>query len=205
MNKFSAMSGQKVNDVPELITNKDTVKLEALKAGINSLIDNFLTIRSYGSARKNILESTVKISGKEVFIEALIDFMNDKSIEDQMKTLESLKGETRDWQVIDNKINELNKLVEENKEFNSNRKQINKVKTLLDTYGDDDRFETILENMVSKSNDSNEANLMSITANKMKSNFKFLNYSRKQLSSISEKYGKKAQELSFKENGFPSR
>jgi hypothetical protein len=59
--------------------------------------------------------------------------------------------------------------------------------------------------MVSKSNDSNEANLMSITANKMKSNFKFLNYSRKQLSSISEKYGKKAQELSFKENGFPSR
>ena len=199
------MSGQKVNDVPELITNKDAVKLEALKAGINSLIDNFLTIRSYGSARKNILENTVKISGKEMFIEALIDFMNDKSIEEQMKTLESLKGETRDWQVIDNKINELNNLVEENKEFNSNRKQINKVKTLLDTYGDDDRFETILENMVSKSNDSNEANLMSITANKMKSNFKFLNYSRKQLSSISEKYGKKAQELSFKENGFPSR
>lgn len=204
MNKFSTMSGQKVNDVPDLITNKETVKLEALKAGINSLIDNFLTIRAYGSARRNILENTVKISGKEMFIEALIDFMNDKSIEEQMKTLESLKGETRDWQVIDNKINELNNVVQENKEFNSNKKQINKIKTLLDTYSDDDRFETILENMVSKSNDSNEANLMSITANKMKSNFKFLNYSRKQLSSISEKYGKKAQELSFKENGFSS-
>ena len=201
MNKFSAMSGQKVNDAPELITNKDTVKLEALKAGINSLIDNFLTIRSYGSARKNILESTVKISGKEVFIEALIDFMNDKSIEEQMKTLESLKGDTRDWQVIDNKINELNNLVHENKEFKNNKKQINKIKTLLDTYSDDDRFEI----MVSKSNDSIEANLMSITANKMISNFKFLNYSKKQLSLISEKYGKKAKELSFKENGFPSR
>jgi len=205
MNKFSTMSGQKVNDVPELITNKDTVKLEALKAGISSLIDNFLTIRAYGSARKNILESTVKISGKELFIEALIDFMNDKSIEDQMKTLESLKGDTRDWQVIDNKINELNNLVHENTEFKNNKKQINKIKTLLDTYSDDDRFETILENMVSKSNDSVEANLMSTTANKMISNFKFLNYSKKQLSLISEKYGKKAQELSFKENGFPSR
>ena len=204
MNKFSAMSGQKVNDIPDLVTNKETVKLEALKAGINCLIDNFLTIRAYGSARKNILEDTVKISGKEMFIEALIDFMNDKSIEEQMKTLESLKGETRDWQVIDNKINELNNVVQENKEFNNNKKQINKIKTLLDTYSDDDRFETILENMVSKSNDSNEANLMSITANKMKSNFKFLNYSRKQLSSISEKYGKKAQELSFKENGLSS-
>lgn len=205
MNKFSAMSGQKVNDVPELITNKDTIKLEALKAGISSLIDNFLTIRSYGSARKNILESTVKISGKEVFIEALIDFMNNKSIEDQMETLESLKGDTRDWQVIDNKINELNNLVNENKEFKNNKKQINKIKTLMDTYSDDDRFEIILENMVSKSNDSIEANLMSITANKMISNFKFLNYSKKQLSLISEKFGKKAKELSFKENGFPSR
>lgn len=204
MNKFSAMSGQKVNDTPDLITNKDTVKLEALKAGISTLIDNFLTIRAYGSARRNILENTVKISGKEMFIEALIDFMNDKSIEEQMKTLESLKGETRDWQVIDNKINELNNLVQENKEFNNNRKQINKIKTLLDTYGDDDRFETILENMVSKSKDSNEANLISVTANKMKSNFKFLNYSKKQLSLISEKYGRKAQELSFKENGFTS-
>jgi len=204
MNKFSAMSGQKVNDTPDLITNKDTVKLEALKAGISTLIDNFLTIRAYGSARRNILENTVKISGKEMFIEALIDFMNDKSIEEQMKTLESLKGETRDWQVIDNKINELNNLSQENKEFNNNRKQINKIKTLLDTYGDDDRFETILENMVSKSKDSNEANLISVTANKMKSNFKFLNYSKKQLSLISEKYGRKAQELSFKENGFTS-
>jgi len=204
MNKFSAMSGQKVNDTPDLITNKDTVKLEALKAGISTLIDNFLTIRAYGSARRNILENTVKISGKEMFIEALIDFMNDKSIEEQMKTLESLKGETRDWQVIDNKINELNNLSQENKEFNNNKKQINKIKTLLDTYGDDDRFETILENMVSKSKDSNEANLISVVANKMKSTFKFLNYSKKQLSLISEKYGRKAQELSFKENGFTS-
>jgi hypothetical protein len=204
MNKFSAMSGQKVNDTPDLITNKDIVKLEVLKAGISTLIDNFLTIRAYGSARRNILENTVKISGKEMFIEALIDFMNDKSIEEQMKTLESLKGETRDWQVIDNKINELNNLVQENTEFNNNKKQINKIKTLLDTYSDDDRFETILENMVSKSKDSNEANLISVVANKMKSNFKFLNYSKKQLSLISEKYGRKAQELSFKENGFNS-
>ena len=69
MNKFSAMSGQKVNDAPDLITNKEVVKLEALKAGISNLIDNFLTIRAYGSARRNILENTVKISGKEMFIE----------------------------------------------------------------------------------------------------------------------------------------
>jgi hypothetical protein len=205
MDKFSKITNQKVKDEPELVTNKDKVKLEAIKAGITKLMDNFLTIRSYGGARSEQLMSSVKISGKELFIEALIDFINDKSIEDQVKVLESLKGDTRDWQVIDNKINELELFVKENNEFNSNKKQISKIKTLLDTYSDDDRFETILENMVAKSNNSSEAHLMSITANKMKTNFKFLNYSRKHLSMISEKYGKKSQELKFKEDVYTNR
>jgi hypothetical protein len=205
MDKFSKITNQKVKDEPELVTNKDKVKLEAIKAGITKLMDSFLTIRSYGGARSEQLMSSVKISGKELFIEALIDFMNDRSIEEQVKVLESLKGNTRDWQVIDNKINELDLFVKENNEFNSNKKQISKIKTLLDTYGDDERFETILENMVAKSNNSSEAHLMSITANKMKTNFKFLNYSRKHLSIISEKYGKKAQELKFKEDVYSNR
>ena len=202
MDKFSKISGTKVNELPAMVTDKDKVKLEALKAGINSLIDNFLTLRYYGSAGRNIMENTVKIGGKELFIEALIDFMNDKSIEDQIKTLESLKADTRDWQVIDNKINELFNSIDENKKFNENKKQISKIKTLLDTYGDDDRFQQILENLVQKSNNSNDALLMSETANKMKSNFRYLNYSKKQLTMISEKYNQKAKELSFKENGF---
>jgi hypothetical protein len=202
MDKFSKISGNKVSELPAIVTDKDKVKLEALKAGINSLIDNFLTLRYYGSSRRHIMENTVKIGGKELFIEALIDFMNDKSIEDQIKTLESLKADTRDWQVIDNKINELFNSIDENKKFNENKKQISKIKTLLDTYGDDDRFQQILENLVHKSNNSNDALLMSETANKMKSNFKYLNYSKKQLTMISEKYNQKAKELSFKENGF---
>jgi len=204
MDKFSKISGNKVGELPAIVTDKDKVKLEVLKAGINSLIDNFLTLRYYGSAGRNIMENTVKIGGKELFIEALIDFMNDKSIEDQIKTLESLKGDTRDWQVIDNKINELFNFIDENKKFNENKKQISKIKTLLDTYGDDGRFQQILENLVQKSNNSNEASLMSETANKMKSNFKYLNYSKKHLTMISEKYNQKSKELSFKENGFSS-
>jgi hypothetical protein len=202
MEKFSSISKQDLKKQPELVTNKQKIKLEALKAGINSLIDNFLTIRYNGSARRNILESTVKISGKELFIEALIDFMDDKSLEEQMLTLESLKIGTGDWKVIDNKINEILKTIDENKEFNNNKKQISKIKTLLDTYSDDERFESIVENMVSKSKNSEEANLMAITSKKMKFNFKFIDYSKKQLSFISEKYEKKANELSFRENGY---
>jgi hypothetical protein len=103
------------------------MEIEKIKFGIFKLIDECLTIKSYGSARKHILEDTVKIAGKEMFIEALIDFMNNKSIEDQLKTLESLKADTRDWKVIDNKISHLNNLVKENIEFNNNKKQINKI------------------------------------------------------------------------------
>ena len=64
MDKFSKISGVKVNDLPKIVTDKDKVKLEALKAGINGLIDNFLTLRYYGSASRNIMENTVKITGK---------------------------------------------------------------------------------------------------------------------------------------------
>jgi hypothetical protein len=201
MDKFSKISGVKVNDLPKIVTDKDKVKLEALKAGINGLIDNFLTLRYYGSARRNIMENTVKITGKELFIEALIDFMNDKSVEETIKTLESLKGDTRDWQVLDNKINELYSSIEEDKKFNENKNQIAKIKTLLDTYSDDERFPQILENLVKKASNSEEALVMSEVANKMKSNFKYLNYSKKHLTMISEKYGQKAKELSFKEDG----
>lgn len=201
MDKFSKISGVKVNDLPKIVTDKEKVKLEALKAGISGLIDNFLTLRYYGSARRNIMEDTVKISGRELFIEALIDFMNDKSVEETIKTLESLKGDTRDWQVLDNKINELYSSIEEDKKFNENKNQIAKIKTLLDTYSDDERFPQILENLVKKASNSEEALVMSEVANKMKSNFKYLNYSKKHLTMISEKYGQKAKELSFKEDG----
>jgi hypothetical protein len=201
MDKFSKISGSKVGEVQKIVTDKEKIQLDALKASISRMIDENLILRFYGSARRNILEDTVKIGGKELFIEALIDFMTDKSIQDQIKTLESLKGDTRDWQVIDNKINELHLSIEDNKRFNENKKQISKIKTLLDTYGDDERFPQFLESLVKKSTDSKEAYLMAETANKMKFNFKYLNYSKKHLTMISEKFAQKYNELSFKENG----
>jgi hypothetical protein len=201
MEKFSNITNQKVNQVPQLIEDKDKIKLQALKAGITKLMDNFLTIRSYGGAKTEHLMSSVKISGKELFIEALIDFMNDKSVNDQIETLESIKMQTRDWQSIDNKINELNFKINEELEFNKNSKQISKIKTLIETYGDDERFETILENLVNKTKTSEEAESLSFVANKMIKNFKYLEYSKNQLKLISEKYYQKSKELNFRENG----
>lgn len=201
MDKFSKISGSKVGESPKVAPDKEKLQLDALKASISKMIDEHLILRFYGSARRDIMENTVKIGGKELFIEALLDFMNDKSIQDQIKTLESLKGNTRDWQVIDDKINDLCILIDENKRFGENKKQIAKIKTLIDTYGDDERFTDFLESLVKKSTNSNEAYLMAETANKMKSNFKYLNYSKKYLTMISEKFTQRYKDLSFKENG----
>ena len=195
------MSGEKINDSPKLVKSKEHIELEALKAGINKLIDNNLTIRSYGSARTELLMSSVKISGKEMFIEALIDFMTDKSLMDQIKSLESLKSETRDWQSIDNKISEIYKEISEKVEFSKNTYQITKIKTLLDTYGEDDRFETILENYTNRVKESKEASIISITAEKMKSDFKYQSYSKDKLSQISSKFLNRAKQLGFREDG----
>jgi len=201
MEKFSKITNQKVNEVPSLVEDKDKLKLQAIKAGISKLMDNFLTIRSYGGARTEQLMSSVRISGKELFVEALIDFMNDKSIKDQIESLESVKNVSRDWESIDSKINELQYKISEEKEFNTNFKQINKIKTLLDTYGDDERFENILENLVNKSKTSEDAEMISFVSQKMMSNFKYLEYPKTKLRMISEMYSKKAKELNFRENG----
>jgi DNA repair ATPase RecN len=188
-----------------VVTDKEQVKLQILKDSINGMIDRHLTIRSNGSVRKNIIENSVKIAGREMFIEALIDFMTDKSLEEQMKLLESLKGETKDWEALDNKIGDLENQIEENKKFNQNTKYTNKIKTLLNTYGDDERFLSILENLVSKVEDVEEAKNMSEVAKQMKSNFKYLNFSKHQLSTISEKFARKAQDLTFKNHGLGRR
>ena len=205
MDKFSKISNVKVNQAPEVVTDKDQVKLQLLKDNINGLIDRHLTIRSNGSVRKNLIENSVKIAGREMFIEALIDFMTDKSLEEQMKLLESLKGGTKDWEVLDNKIGDLGNKIEENKKFNSNTKYTNKIKTLLTTYGDDERFISILENLVNKVEDEQEAKTMSEIANQMKSNFKYLNFSKHQLTIISEKFARKAQDINFKNHGLGRR
>ena len=205
MDKFSKITNAKVNTPPQVVTDKDQVKLQLLKDNVNELIDRHLTIRSNGSVRRNLIENSVKIAGREMFIEALIDFMTDKTLEEQMKLLESLKGETKDWEVLDNKIGEIGNKIKENKKFISNNKFTNKIKTLLNTYGDDERFINILENLVNKVEDEQEAKTMSEVANQMISNFKYLNFSKQQLSLISEKFARKAQDLNFKHNGLGRR
>jgi len=197
MKKFSSISGQKVNEEPKVEVKKELNELMILKAGIIKLMDNLLTIQTYGSTRRDIIQNNVKITGKEMFAEALIDFLGDKSLNDQIKALESLKSESRDWQSIDNKVNDLHNEISEKLTLSDNVNQIKKIKTFLETYGSDERFDSILETYTNRVKNGKEAYLRSLTANKMASDVNYTNYSKDKLSRISDRFLNRAKELGF--------
>ena len=201
MNKFSKISGQKVNEMPKLIKSPEEMELEQIKFGLMKLLDNTLTIRSYGSTRKNILEDTVKIAGKEMFIEALIDFMSDKNYKEQIKLLESMKGDTKDWQAIDEKISDIHGKIQNVRNLTTNTNQVKKIKMFLETYGEDERFESLLESYVSKLTDGKEAYSASNLVKEMMKNSKFSIYPKKQLEQIAKQYLIRATQLGFNPNG----
>jgi len=201
MDKFSKISGQKVNDLPKLIRSQEEMELENLKYSILKLLDECLTIRSYGGSRKNVLENTVKIAGKEMFIEALIDFITDKSLREQTKLLESMKSETKDWQSIDNKIGEIHEKIENIRYLTINKNQVKKIKMFIETYGEDDRFETLLENYCLKLDDGKLAYSNTLLVKEMINNSKFSIYPKKQLELIAKQYLIRATQLGYNPNG----
>lgn len=201
MDKFSKISGHKVNELPKLIKSPEEMEIMKIKEGILRLLDNCLTIRSYGSARKHLLEDTVKIAGKEMFVEALIDFMSDKSLKDQIEILESLKSDNKDWRSIDNKISNVNEKIQNIRNLNVNNNRVKKIKMFLETYTEDERFDELLETFVMKLNDGSEAYNNAMIVKEMLKNSKFSIYPKKQLEQIAKQYLIRATQLGYNPNG----
>ena len=169
------------------------MEIEQLKFGILKIMDSCLTIRTYGSARRNILEDTVKIAGKEMFLEALMDALKGKSLKEETKILESLKASLKDWEVLDVKIDEANQKIEEVESKNKMLSHRNKLQSLFNSYGQD---EELLMNMVQEScnkiTKSEVAHLRSVTAEYMANEGKF---PKEIFSKISEKFKERSQQL----------
>jgi DNA-binding transcriptional MerR regulator len=201
MDKFSKISGSKVGEIKKLIKSPQEMQIEQIKFGIFNLIDECLTIRSYGSARKHILDDTVKIVGKEMFVEALIDYMDDKSLKEQIGLLESLKSSNKDWRSIDQKIGELNEDIKSIKNLKANGNRVKKIKMFLETYGDDERFETLMENYVSKLDSGQEAYHVHTIIQEMLKNTKFSVYPKQKLQQLSKQYLIRATQLGHNPNG----
>jgi len=105
MKKFSNITGEKVSEqtpVEIKVTESDLIK-----AGIMKLMDNFLNVQFYGPVTRYRVAGTAKVVGKEMFMEALLDMLEEFSTKDKVKLLEGMKNESNDWELLDNKISEL--------------------------------------------------------------------------------------------------
>ena len=139
MKKFSKITVQKVGEEPKVENKVDESSL--LKAKMINLMDKLLKIQSYGSVVNRFLSGSVKIQGKEMLAEALLDLLSDKSIEDITKTLESLKGKMRDWETIDGEIETIRKL-----DISINNKI--KFSKILEKYRDEETLLLFLESKI---------------------------------------------------------
>lgn len=145
MRKFSKLTNQKVNEEPK--SDKKVDESEVFKYKMIDLMNRFLKIQSYGSVDNRFLSGSIKIEGKEMLAEALLDLFTDGSNKEQKRILESLKSDIKDWEVIDNKIQNISK---------TDINVINKLKfsKMLERY-EDESLIVYLENKISSIKDIN--------------------------------------------------
>jgi hypothetical protein len=192
MKKFSNISNAKVGQEPEV----KEVKLneeDIFRSKVVSLMDSYLRIQTYGPVDRFLRAGTLKISGKEMFAEALLTLISDKSLKEQSAILESLKSTVRDWESIDEKIDQLNSKIEETESKNKMIEHRDKLVSLFERYGKD---EEILLKMVESSSEkiktSEKAHMRSLTAEYMSLEGK---YPKEVFVKISEKYKHRADQL----------
>jgi len=196
MKRFSNITNQNVGEQPKNEMSKEEVEYMNLKASIQKLLDSCLSVKIIGNVRQFI--PTLRIEGKDLFCDTLISLMNDKSLKDQVKVLESLKSETKDWLTVDNKIDEIFEKINDNKVEDNLLNHIEKVKSFISIYGDDNNFEKSLNENVNKISDADIAYNRSIAAEKMINNVKYFEYSKEKLKKMSEKYYERYNELKNK-------
>jgi len=193
MKKFSSITNQKVGQEPKIevkLNEEDLFKVKIL-----NLMDQLLTIRTYGPVDKHQRAGLIKIAGKEMFLEALLGLFSDKTLKEQAKLLESLKSEVRDWEMIDVKISDVNVKISESKEKSELLSHKKNLISLYNKYSDD---KELLIQMVEKSCDkiksSETAHKRALTADLIANEGK---YSKEVFIKISEKFHTKAQQLGY--------
>jgi len=160
MRKFSKYSKSPVGEEPKQI--KKINEEDILKVRILNLMDQFLRVQTYGPVNRYQVAGLMKVSGKEIFLEALIDLMKNNESDRDVKILESLKSEVLDWKVIDSKIDQIRS---KNNDLYSQRLRL---RSLCEMYRDD---EEVLMEMIRLSSDKisdNERSLRVIACDDLK-------------------------------------
>jgi hypothetical protein len=129
MKKFSNITGQKVAEEPKVQVK--ITEADIFKSKVMALMDDFLRVQMYGPITRYHVTGTMKVAGKELFLEALLDLLDAKSNGEKIKLLESLKTKIKDWQIIDESIEEIQKVP------TGLHKHKNSVKSLYNKYKSD--------------------------------------------------------------------
>lgn len=185
MKKFSNITGEKIGQEPKVeikINEEDVFKSKVLR-----LMDDFLKVQMYGPITRYHVAGTMKVSGKELFLEALMDLLNDKSSKDTKKILESLKSEIKDWKTIDEKIEEISS----DKSIYTYR---NKIKQLYNKYKSDS--ELLFENIDKSISKLNNKETLIFRIKACESLVDDINYNKEIIIKISEKYKNRLNEIS---------
>ena len=140
MKKFSNISNEKINEEPIKSVDNKINEEDLFKSKIMNLMEQLLSIRSYGPIDRYYRAGNIKIAGKELFLEALIDLLKDKSSIDEKRILESLKSEIKDWKLIDEKIDNINKELNESENKKVLYSHRNKLKHIYEMYGSDEEL-----------------------------------------------------------------
>lgn len=109
MKKFSKIAKVKVAKEPKPVV-KDKTNLESFSEKVQFLMDQFLTIQTYGPIDRYQRAGNIKIKGKDLFLESLIKLIESNKGKDSISILESLKEQSKDWKSIDNKIDSIKEI-----------------------------------------------------------------------------------------------
>jgi hypothetical protein len=106
MKKFSKQTNSPVG--VEKPTEKIVSEGDILKSKIMGLMDDFLRVQTYGPVTRYQVAGTMKVAGKELFAEALVDFLKNWDSKKEVKALQEFKNWSLDWEAIDKRIDFLN-------------------------------------------------------------------------------------------------
>lgn len=193
MKKFSNISGTKVSEEPK-VEVKQLNEEEMFKAKVMNLMEQLLSIRTYGPIDRYLRAGSIKVAGKEMFLEALMDLLKDKSSKEEKKILESLKSSLSDWETIDSKIDEVNQKIAEGQEKDKMIPHRSKLKSLYNNYGqDEEMFMNMVQESCNKITNAESAYLRGLTAEYMANEGK---YPKEVFTKVSELFKEKSKQLS---------
>ena len=196
MKKFSNISNVKVSEEPK-VEVKQLNEEEMFKAKVMKLMEQLLSIRTYGPVDRYLRAGNIKVAGKEMFLEALMDLLKDKSSKEEKRILESLKSTLSDWEAIDSKIDEVNQKIAEGQEKDKMIPHRNKLKSLYNNYGqDEEMFMNMVQEACNKITNAESAYLRGLTAEYMANEGK---YPKEIFTKVSKLFKEKSKQLDINE------